>query len=158
MATNARIFFAGIGTTFIIIAAGFGGGLMFAKTMMNDAPSQSRAASHQLDPVRVILPTTAEAAPAPQPVAAVEPAPAPEIKSPEQQVEKVSPVQQVEKIDTRKADAEERVHRKRVAERKARKIRQQMEAKQRIQQLRPSEPRILAFDADEPRSVSFFGN
>src|SRR4051795_13731532 len=115
MATNARIFFAGIGTTFIIIAAGFGGGLMFAKTMMNDAPSQNRAASHQLEPVRVILPTTAEAAPAPQPVAAVEPAPAPEIKSPEQQVEKV---------DTRKADAEERVYRKRVAERKARKVRQ----------------------------------
>lgn len=32
MASNGRIFFAGVGTTFAILAVGFGGGLMLAKT------------------------------------------------------------------------------------------------------------------------------
>jgi hypothetical protein len=32
MASNARIFFAGVGTTFVILAIGFGGGLMLAKS------------------------------------------------------------------------------------------------------------------------------
>ena len=31
MASNARIFLAGVGTTFIILGAGFGGGLLMAK-------------------------------------------------------------------------------------------------------------------------------
>src|ERR1700709_2706320 len=104
MVSTARIFFAGIGTTFLIIAAGFGGGLMFAKTALHETPMQTRTASRAADPVRVILPASAEAAQPPQeptPVLAaqpVQPAPASEAKVPEKQVEKV---------DARKADAEE---------------------------------------------------
>lgn len=149
MASNARIFFAGIGTTFLIIGAGFGGGLMFAKSALHDQmPVQTRASS-QLNPVRVILPTTAEAAEAPQApqqtaTVPVQPAP-PEVKVPEKQVEKV---------DTRKAEAEERARKKRYAERKARKIAKQMEAKQQVEQ----RPGIMAFDGDQPRTVGFFGN
>jgi hypothetical protein len=30
MASNARIFFAGVGTTFVILAVGFSGGLILA--------------------------------------------------------------------------------------------------------------------------------
>jgi hypothetical protein len=151
MASNARIFFAGIGTTFIIIGAGFGGGLMFAKTTMQDAAVQTRASSQQINPVRVILPTTAEAAEAPQApqqaaAVPVQSAP-PEVKVPEKQVEKV---------DTRKTEAEERARKKRYAERKARKIaRQQMDAKQQVEQRQPG---IMAFGGDQPRTVGFFGN
>jgi hypothetical protein len=147
MTSGSRIFFSGIGTAFIIMATGFGGGLMFAKTAVNDSPSQNRASTHQIAPVRVIPLTTAEAAPVTQSVAAVQPVPAPEVKVPEKQVEKV---------DTRKAEAEERAHKKRVAELKARKARQQMEARLRVQP-RSSEPNVMAF-SDEPRQVSFFGN
>src|ERR1700712_990052 len=94
MASNARIFLAGIGTTFLIVGAGFGGGLMFAKTALHDSPAQVRAVAHARDSVRVILPTTAEAAQAPQqPLPAAEPVspPAPVIaKVPERQIDKVT--------------------------------------------------------------------
>jgi hypothetical protein len=146
MATGSRIFFAGIGTTFIIMAAGFGGGLMFAKSAVNDLPLQNRVSTHQVSPVRVIPITRAEAAPALQPLAAVEPVPSPERKVSERQVEKA---------DVGKAEAEERGHKKRVAERKARKAREQMETRLRVQP-RP-DPSLMAF-SDEPRQISFFGN
>jgi hypothetical protein len=32
MNSSAHVFFAGVGTTFVILAIGFGGGLMLAKT------------------------------------------------------------------------------------------------------------------------------
>jgi len=105
--------------------------------------------------VRVILPTTAEAAEAPQPRAAVSQlVPAPEIKVPEKQVEKV---------DTRKTEAEEPERKKRSDERKARKIaagraKRQMEAKQQLEQQHAPPAGIMAFDGDAPRQVSLFGN
>ena len=155
MASNARIFFAGIGTTFVIIAAGFGGGLMFAQSAFHDTPVQTRASSHQNDPVRVILPTTAEAAEAPRPSTAVpvQSVPTPEVNVPEKRVEKV---------DTRKAEADQRERKKRYAERQARKIaavkaKQQMEIKLQ-EQTRSPQPGILAFGGDGSRPIGFFGN
>jgi len=148
--TPARIFFAGIGTTFLIVTAGFGGGVMFAKSALSESPTQTRASSHQLDQVRVILPTTAEAAPAPQPAAV----PEQQVSAPELKVSE----KPVERVDTKKAEAAERAWNKRYAERKARKIaaaRQRMEAKQ---QARAPLPSVVAFGGDEPRTVGFFGN
>jgi hypothetical protein len=45
MASNARIFFAGIGTSFVILAVGFGAGLILAKSALHDPPLQNRATS-----------------------------------------------------------------------------------------------------------------
>ena len=36
MSSNARIFFAGVGTTFVILAVGFGAGLMMASSTLPD--------------------------------------------------------------------------------------------------------------------------
>jgi hypothetical protein len=155
MASSAGIFFAGIGTTFIIIGAGFGGGLMFANSAVHSVPAQTRTSSHLIDPVRIILPTTAEAAAAPQPRDAVsQPVPIPEIKAAEKQVEKV---------DTRRAEVEERERKKHSEERKARKIaaaraKRQMDAKQQLEQQHSPQPGIMAFDGVAPRQVSLFGN
>ena len=80
-------------------------------------PGRTRLAAHQIEPARVVLPTTAEAAPTPQP-AALPPEPAPvEVIAPEQQVEKVD-LKMPEAVDTKKAEAEERARKKRYAERK----------------------------------------
>jgi type IV secretory pathway VirB10-like protein len=155
MASNASIFFAGIGTTFIIIGAGFGGGLMFANSAVHNHPAQTRASSHMIEPVRVILPTTTEAAEVPHPRAsASQPVPNPEIKA----VEK-----QVEKVDTRRAEVDQRERKKHSEERKARKIaaarsKRQMDAKQQLEQQRSPQPGIMAFDGDAPRQVSLFAN
>ena len=151
MASSARIFFAGIGTTFVIIAAGFGGGLLFAKTALHDSPVQNRASSHQIEPIRVILPTTAEAALAPQPIAV----PVPMVLAPEI---KVAP-KQIEKVDTKRIEAEESARKKRYAERIARRnavARQQMETRQQV--ARVSQPGVLAFNGDDTRAGGFFGN
>jgi hypothetical protein len=155
MASSASIFFAGIGTTFIIIGTGFGGGLMFANSAVHEVPAQTRASSHLTDPVRIILPTTAEAAAAPQPRDAVsQPVPIPEIKAAEKQVEKV---------DTRRAEVEQRERKKHSEERKARKIaaaraKRQMDTKQQLEQQHSPQPGIMAFDGVAPRQVSLFGN
>ena len=155
MASSAGIFFAGIGTTFIIIGAGSGGGLMFANSAVHNVPAQTRASSHLIDPVRIILPTTAEAAAAPQPRDAIsQPVPIPEIKAAEKQVEKV---------DTRRAEVEQRERKKHSEERKARKIaaaraKRQMDAKQQLEQQHSPQPGIMAFDGVAPRQVSLFGN
>jgi hypothetical protein len=160
MASSARIFFAGIGTTFLIIGAGFGGGLMFAKSALHDTPAQTRASSQPIDPVRVILPTPAEASQAPQPSTAV---PVQSVPTAESTADAKVPEKQVEKVDTRKAEAEERERKKRYAERKAREIaaaraKQQIEAKQQVEQARAPQPGIMAFGGDEPRPVGLFGN
>ena len=43
MASNLRIFFAGVGTTFILLGVGFGGGLMMAKSALEE-PTGGRLA------------------------------------------------------------------------------------------------------------------
>jgi hypothetical protein len=61
MASNARIFFAGVGTTFVILAISFGGGLMLAKSALHDPSGQTRANSEAARGMRVILPASAPA-------------------------------------------------------------------------------------------------
>jgi outer membrane biosynthesis protein TonB len=160
MSSKTRIFFAGVGTTFVILAAGFGGGLMIAKTALKEPSSYQARANSDVSPARMILPTTAEAAQPPQPGSSV-PNPEPEVHPqlvPAKNVQ-VPAEKQVERVDTRKAEAEERERRRRYAERKAKKLaaahaRQQMEQAGREQQ--PKEPSIMAFGGDEPR-VTFVG-
>jgi hypothetical protein len=154
MASSARVFFAGVGTTFVILAVGFGGGVMLAKSALHDQPAQTRASAEPPAPTRVILAATA--APA---VRAPDPA-VPEPKSQAQPAHEtqVAPVPtQVEKIDPKKAERESRAQRKRIAERKARKIAAERARRMEAQQPELT-PGILAFGGDQPRSGGFFGN
>jgi outer membrane biosynthesis protein TonB len=162
MSSKARIFFAGVGTTFVILAVGFGSGLIMAKSALKEPTGhQARANTESITPVRVILATSAEAAQPPQPSAAAvaTPEPQPQVQPSIKEVQ--APVEkQVEKADTRKAEAEEREHRRRYAEHKARKIaaaraRQPQEPQTRER----STPGSMAFGGDEPRfGGDFFGN
>jgi hypothetical protein len=116
MASNARIFFAGIGTSFVILGVGFSAGLMLAKSALHDPPEQNRTTPEPSPAMRVILPASAE--PAPQAVAA---APAPE-PQPQAQAGQDAQVAQKTPEDTatKKLDRDERAERrKRYAERKA---------------------------------------
>jgi outer membrane biosynthesis protein TonB len=164
MAPTTGAFFAGIGTTFVVLAFGFGGGLMMAKSALHEPSGyQARAAGEAPTPVRVILPHSAEAAQPPQhqqtsslPAEPVQPAmqPAKQVQAP---VEK-----QVEQADTRKAEAEERERKRRYAERKARR-QAEARARQQREQQQPREredARIVAFGNDDtPRfGGGLFGN
>ena len=40
MSSNARIFIAGVGTTVVILAVGFGSGLMMASSMCGTLPAE----------------------------------------------------------------------------------------------------------------------
>jgi len=148
MASSARIFFAGVGTTFLILGAGFGGGLLMANSALKEPTGyQAKSKAEPSAPARVILPTTAQAAhppEQPQEVVAVEPAPQP--------IQAAPAASQAEKVDTKKA---ERDRKKRIAERK---VKRQL-AQARVRQLEPrQEPRIMAFGSEDPqRGFGFFG-
>ena len=152
MVSSMRIFFAGVGTTFLILGVGFGGGLLMAKSALKEPTGyQARATVEPSPPVRVILPTSAETAQPPQPlqqVASVSSAPEP--------LKEVEPEKRVEKIDTKKAEAEVRERRKRYVERKARReaarARHQLEARARV------DAPVLAFGGEDTSRVGFFGN
>jgi type IV secretory pathway VirB10-like protein len=172
MASNAGIFFAGMGTTFVILGAGFGGGLMLATSALkeptvhqNKEPTvhQNRASAEPPSPVRVVLPSTAEAAQPPesspppqQSVTAPEPPPPQPMKEAQTTVEN-----QVEKDNTKKAEAEQRERRKRYAERKAKRQAEKAKRQQQIEQGEQQKAPIMAFGGVEPRRISgfgFFGN
>ena len=55
MTSSGRIFFAGVGTTFVILTIGFGAGLMLAKASIEPS-ARSYSSAEPLPPVRVILP------------------------------------------------------------------------------------------------------
>ena len=121
MASNALAFFAGVGTTFVIITAGFSGGLVFTKAAFEDRPVPPRA-----DPgarVRVILPAYAEPAPVTPSVPEQSQTEA-QAANPEVQPvrEAPTPVAQVSKPDPSTAERQLRVERRRQAERKARMV------------------------------------
>jgi type IV secretory pathway VirB10-like protein len=158
--TNARIFFAGVGTAILLIGAGFSGGLMLAKTAMEPvAASSSRAVADRLPPARVILPASAEAASPPQPPFATVAAPEGE---PASRLIQTNEVQQsrerdraAERAERRKAEAERR---KLVAERKAKRDGARIAKQQQEQQQAPG---IMAFGEDDehpPVRGGFFGN
>ena len=152
MASNAQIFFAGVGTTFAILGAGFGGGAFMANSALKERTHQTRAAE-QPSPIRVILPASAEAAQASQlqtqNIAAVETEPA------KAEPVKAAPKRGIEKIESRQAEKQARERRKRYADRKAKR-----EAARARRQVEPrEEPAIMAFGRDEPRqSFNVFGN
>lgn len=61
MASAVRMFIAGIGTTLLLVGAGFGGGLMLATSAV-DTAVHSRATPDPVVAARVILPSRAEVA------------------------------------------------------------------------------------------------
>jgi hypothetical protein len=161
MATSTGAYFAGVGTTFVFIALGFGGGLMVAKSVFNEPSGyQARGASEAPAPVRVILPHSAEPAQPPQQQAASPPEPTtPPAVQPTK--EALAPVEkQIDKADTRKAEAEER--KRRYAERKARRQAEARARQQREQQARAREddtPIVAIGDDERPRfGGGLFGN
>jgi type IV secretory pathway VirB10-like protein len=163
MASSAGIFFAGVGSTFIILGAGFGGGLMMAKSALKEPTGyQSRVSAEPPSPARIILPASAEAAQPrqpPQQTDATPPQPPPQIqplKETQPAVEK-----QIEKVDTRKAEAEQRQRRKRYAERKVKLQAERAKRQQQIEYVERQEAPIVAFGGDEHRQTGgtgFFGN
>ena len=164
MASNAGIFFAGVGTTFIILGAGFGGGLMMATSALKEPTEyHNRGPAEPPSPDRVILPSTAEAAQPPQPSQQIATVPEPALPPPLQPVKEAqTPVEsQVEKVDIKKAEAEQRQRRKQHAERKAKRQAERARRQQQIEQGEHQEAPIMAFGGDEPRrsgGFGFFGN
>jgi outer membrane biosynthesis protein TonB len=158
MASNAGIFFAGVGTTFIILGAGFGGGLMMATSALKEPTEyQNGAAKEPPSPVRVILPSTAEAAQPPQPSQQIATAPEPPLPPLQPVKGAQAPVErQVEKVD-RKAEAEQRERRQRYAERKAKRQAERARRQQQREQGEHQEAPIMAFGGDEPRRSGGFG-
>jgi hypothetical protein len=168
--SNARIFFAGMGTTVLLLGAGFSGGLMLASTAIDSLPQNKATAADRLQPARVVLPATTEAAPAPaQPAAAPEsaanskqPAQAQNLPAKEMQAA-AEKDQQSERAEQRRAEYAERERHGRFAERKARRdaARLKQQRDQQQQETRPlARPGIMAldFDEDHRRPGGFFGN
>lgn len=181
MATKGLIFFAGVGTTFAILAMGFGGGFLMASSTLHETPALKRASVEPPSAVRVVLPTSEQP---PLKVTAAAPAetPASVTAGPAQSQPQIIPVkdevlarsmetnrqveraeqQKAERAEQRKAEAAESKRRKQYAERKAKqelaRLKQQQELQQRETPQR--QPGILAFGMDDerPRSGGFFGN
>jgi hypothetical protein len=164
MASNAGIFFAGVGTTFIILGAGFGGGLMMATSALKEPVGyQKRTSDEPPTAARVILRSTAEAAQPPQPAQQTATAPEPPLPAPLQPAKEAEPAvqKQVDKVDTKKVESEHRERRKRYAERKARRQAERAKRQQQKEYGEPQEAPILAFGGDEPKrsgGFGFFGN
>jgi type IV secretory pathway VirB10-like protein len=160
MASNARAFFVGVGTTFVILAIGFGGGLLLAKNAMEPAPSiTARSTAGSLPtPARIILPASAESAQPPQPSAAgLEPAPqaipTTEIQQP------IELNESAKRAEQRKGEYQQRGRRKRVAERRAKREATRLAMQQQEQQ--HQRPGIMASGGDkDPQGFGggFFGN
>jgi type IV secretory pathway VirB10-like protein len=159
MASKVAMFFAGVGTTFIILGAGFGGGLMMATSALKEPTEyQNRASAEPPSPARVILPSTAEAAQPPQASQQIATAPEPPLPPLQPVKGAQAPVaKQVEYVDTRKAEAEQRERRKRYAERKAKRQAERANRQQQKEQGEHQEAPIMAFGGDEPRRSGGFG-
>ena len=151
MASSARIFFAGVGTTFTILAVGFGGGILMANSTSSGTPAQKLTRSEPPAAARIVYPSSAEAAsPVSAPVPTEHtPAPSPQLSTQATSTSEAQPPSQVE--ERPKPRRELRAdRRRRYAERRAR----------RHQRPTPDqgEPGIMAFDGEAPSRVEFFGN
>jgi type IV secretory pathway VirB10-like protein len=168
MASSTRIFFAGVGTTFAILAVGFGGGILMANFTLSGTSAQKQASSEPLAAARIVHPNSAEpalqvAASVPtEPSAAAPPrlatqaaadptvpvtAPSPNLSTPSASA---SQSQLEERSKTRRELRAER--RQRYAERRARRHRQLVSPGQR-------DAGIMAFEGDgTPSRTGFFGN
>jgi type IV secretory pathway VirB10-like protein len=160
MASNTRAFFVGVGTTFVILAIGFGGGLLLAQNVMEPTHSvAARSTAGSLPtPARVILPSSAEAAPPPQPSAAA-PEPAPQV-TPIKEIQQ--PTEQNDsrkRAEHRKAESQERVRRKRMADRRTKREASRVAIQQQEQHYQ--RPGIMASGGDNDHQGfggGFFGN
>jgi hypothetical protein len=170
--STARVFFAGVGTTILLIGAGFGGGLMLANMAMEPVPQNAATPMDRLPAARVILPASAEAA---MPASSSReegavatssrdaqqhyPSQLPPSEETQAQPQPSETESQAERAERKMVQAEERARRKRHAERKAR--REAARAKQREQQqLLRQQPGIMAFGRGDEQSIAggFFGN
>jgi hypothetical protein len=152
MASKATIFFAGVGTTFLILGTGFGSGLFMANSALKQPNASISARGEMPNPIRVVLPSSAEAAEPKALVAQPEsPVPAPQVQPSFNDAQTAA--DKAEKSDSKKADADRR--RKRMAERKARQL-----AERRNR--RGQEAPVMAFGGDEARpangSFNLFNN
>jgi type IV secretory pathway VirB10-like protein len=146
MTSNGSIFFAGVGTTFLILGAGFGSGLFMANSALKEPTGVHSPAKEEAPaPIRVILPSSAQAAePNLVPQQAEQPVPpSPQAGAPLKEAQ-VAP-DRAEKSNSKKADEDKR--RKRAAERKARRV-----AERRNH--RPQEAPVMAFGGNESFSAS----
>jgi hypothetical protein len=147
MASTARIFFAGVATTFVILAGGFGAGLMLAKSAVQEPPPRIGASSEAPSGMRVILPASAEPA-----LQVTRVAPQPEAQ-PAKEVQ--ASIKQVERVDTRQAERDARAERRKQAQAERRARRHAARARQQVEPQNRQEPGIMAFGGDGP---SLFGN
>jgi hypothetical protein len=152
MASTARIFFAGVGTTFLIIGVGFSGGLLMANAALKEPALYPTKAKAEPSAIRVIMPASAEAAQPPLPSAPVQGA---AVEAAPEPIQVTAPEKPVHIVDTKKVEKEERNRRKRIAERKAKR----QQARARALQVEPrQEPRIMAYDEPSQQPLSLFGN
>ncbi len=162
MVSTVRIFFAGVGTTFGILAIGFGGGILMANSTLHDEVAQKRTLSEPPPGVRVIQPPSAQLAliTAAAPVEAPAPETTKEQQAPPQVIPNRIQTQEKDKqaarAEQRKVEAADRERRKRSAERRSRRDAARAKQQQEQQQEGQPQPGILAFDGDGPPKV--FGN
>jgi type IV secretory pathway VirB10-like protein len=157
MISNARIFFAGVATTFLILGIGFAGGMMLAASALHDRPAQMRASSESSPAVKVILPVTAEPSLQVPPAAQTPEAP-PQVQ-PVKEVElPIKPAENADaKQDARQSKQDERqlkAERRKQAERKARRI-AAARARQQVEPEKGQQPGLMAFGND---GLRLFGN
>jgi hypothetical protein len=161
MASNGRVFLAGVGTTLLILAFGFGGGVMSARTGSEPSTTRQMAAA-ALPSVRVILPASAE--PAQSGRKNIQPTSAPEtsagITAINEGPKAAEDNKQGRLTEHRTATAERRHRRNKMAERKARREATRVAAEQREQQRRPQATILASGPDDDQRSRpgGFFGN
>lgn len=183
MASTTSIFFAGVGTSLLLIGAGFGSGLLLGQAAV-DVPQKSRTVGSQSNvppPAKVILPAMTTASPSasqtveaaapmrpaqaePEPTA--EPTPVKDVQEQAGEREKQARqhVEREKQQAARKVAAHER--RKRYALQKAARRHQQGQQQQQLtaqQQEMPrqsEQPRVLAFGRSEGpnQQIGFFGN
>jgi hypothetical protein len=153
MASSARIFFAGVGTTFAILAVGFGGGILMANSTSTGTSAQKHTSSEPPAAARIVYPSSAEpaspaAAPAPNEPT---PAPSPQLSTQATSTSEAQPQSQVEeRSKTRRELRADR--RRRYAERRESRHQRPHESPD------SREPGIIAFDGDAPPRAGFFGN
>jgi len=165
MASSARIFFAGVGTTFAILAVGFGGGILLANSTFSGTSAQKQASSETPSAARIVHPNSAEptlASSTPE-----EPTPSPQLAK--QAVAAPTPMPSSTPVDSAAehqprvpSQVEERSktsrelradRRQRHAERKGRRH------PRRLDYPDQHEPGIVAFDGDQPPPrTGIFGN
>ena len=155
MASNAVVFFAGVGTTFVILTAGFSSGLVFTKAAFDDTRATTRADPRPPPSVRVILPAYGEPASSATPVSD-QPQTEATLTTPETQSvrEAPTPVAQASAPDPRTVERNLRAERRKQAERKARKV-AAARARQEMKAQTHQAPGVMAFGGDSPH---FFGN